>query len=120
MSKLSFTVRTLKSIATSRGPPLTKEANKPLVLQVAAGSGIVHVVLEFAQPVKIKNLIFKNAGAASETQTMRYDAVQCSAHPTDGARGWLLADPTHSFVALRVLSLGLCFQFFDCVRRHER
>lgn len=44
---------------------------------------------------------------------MRCDAVQCSAHPTDGARSGLLADfpLTHSFVALRVCPSNCVFSF---------
>ncbi len=35
MSKLAFKVRTIRSVTTSSGPPLTKDANSALQLAVA-------------------------------------------------------------------------------------
>jgi len=64
MSKIPFTVRTLKSVTTSKGPALTKESGQGLLLKVARGAGRLHIVLEFPHCYRIKNLIFKNQGAA--------------------------------------------------------
>src|SRR4051812_34685211 len=64
MSKIPFTVRTLRNVTNSKGPPLTRESNTALTLNVHPSNGRIHVVLEFAQTVKVKNLTYKNGGAA--------------------------------------------------------